>query len=421
MVTMLLSVVFVMAACYSSLTTSFTSELESEANAIADVISDKDISAMLGSISANMTDKRITLIDASGNVLFDNEGNYSNMQNHLNRPEIVAAKLAGSGTSSRRSSTLHTRQFYYAVQLNNGAFLRIGDDFKGVYSMFYTVLVAVLFVTAMLYLLTVIVAYRLTENIVEPIKNAASDANFDNNEMYEEIKPFIERILSQNKKLAKTDEMRREFTANVSHELKTPLTSIHGYAQIINSGIAKPDDVASFVKKIEKESSRLIILVDDIIRLSKLDEGQKAEQSDNDMLVVAREVAEQLKQKAAVRGITINVSGSSSRVYINESLLTQLVYNLCDNAIKYNKDGGVVDINVCKKRLTVSDTGIGIANEHIERIFERFFRVDKSRSKKVDGTGLGLSIVKHIVLGAGGTIDVQSTEGEGTTFTVDFS
>ncbi len=417
---MVLSIVFVMAACYTSLTTSFTSELEAEAKAIAQVIGKKNPDDMVSSISANMTDKRITLIDEEGNVLFDNEGDFLAMENHISRPEIAAAMSSDSGTSARWSDTLGAQQFYYALKLSNGAFLRIGDDFHGVYSMFYTVLIAVLFVTAMLYLLTVIVAYRLTENIVEPIKNAASDGNFDDKEMYEEIRPFIERILNQNKKLAKADEMRREFTANVSHELKTPLTSIHGYAQIINSGIAKPDDVSSFVQRIEKESSRLITLVDDIIGLSKLDEGETVERSDNDMLAVAEDVAEQLRQKAASRGITINVSGTSSNVYINESQLTQLVYNLCDNAIKYNKDGGFVQVTVNSKVLTVSDTGIGIPGEHIERIFERFFRVDKSRSKKVDGTGLGLSIVKHIVLANDGTIDVQSTVGEGTTFTVEF-
>jgi len=218
-----------------------------------------------------------------------------------------------------------------------------------------------------------------------------------------------------------TEKIRREFTANVSHELKTPLTSIHGYSQIINRGIAKPEDVTGFTQKIEKESSRLIILIDDIIKLSKLDENEPIEKSTNDMLYVANEVAEQLRQKADQRNITIKVTGEKSDIFINTAQLTQLIYNLCDNGIKYNKDGGTVTITVSDNKLIVEDTGIGIPKESIDRIFERFFRVDKSRSKKVDGTGLGLSIVKHIVVSNGGKINVQSTVDKGTTFIVDFS
>jgi len=218
-----------------------------------------------------------------------------------------------------------------------------------------------------------------------------------------------------------TEKIRREFTANVSHELKTPLTSIHGYSQIINRGIAKPEDVTGFTQKIEKESSRLIILIDDIIKLSKLDENEPIEKSTNDMLYVANEVAEQLRQKADQRNITIKVTGEKSDIFINTAQLTQLIYNLCDNGIKYNKDGGTVTITVSDNKLIVEDTGIGIPKDSIDRIFERFFRVDKSRSKKVDGTGLGLSIVKHIVVSNGGKINVQSTVDKGTTFIVDFS
>ena len=220
---------------------------------------------------------------------------------------------------------------------------------------------------------------------------------------------------------AKAEVMRREFTANVSHELKTPLTSIHGYAQIINSGIAKPDDVGGFVAKIEKESSRLISLIDDIIRLSKLDEGGEERDRQNvDVRTVADDVAEQLSQKARARDISFEVSGSGCVVYMNPGQLAQLVYNLCDNAIKYNRDGGSVRVTVEDGVLTVADTGIGIPPEYTDRIFERFFRVDKSHSKKVDGTGLGLSIVKHIAHTNNIEITVDSVLGKGTEFSAKF-
>lgn len=218
------------------------------------------------------------------------------------------------------------------------------------------------------------------------------------------------------------ENMRREFSANVSHELKTPLTTIHGYAQLINQGIAKAEDILGFTKKIEKESSRLINLIDDIIKLSSLDEGgEKYEKQSVNLLHIANEVRDILLPKAAEKNLSLTVSGNDSFVFANISQISELIYNLTDNAIKYNRENGSVAIEISDKKIKITDTGIGISEEYYDRIFERFFRIDKSRSKKVNGTGLGLSIVKHIAQVNNASISVSSTVGAGTVFTVTFN
>lgn len=221
--------------------------------------------------------------------------------------------------------------------------------------------------------------------------------------------------------LMRAEQIRREFSANVSHELKTPVTTIHGYAQIIKHGMAKPELLDNFIGKIEKESQRLIMLIEDIIKISNLDESKEIyEKSDVSLRTVAENVKEQLSEKAAERQITISISGEDSIVYANQSGIHEIIYNLCDNAIKYNKDRGSVYIKIDDNKISVIDTGIGIPEEYTDRIFERFFRVDKSHSKKVNGTGLGLSIVKHLIKKNDCDIQVQSKLGEGSEFTVTF-
>jgi two-component system phosphate regulon sensor histidine kinase PhoR len=219
----------------------------------------------------------------------------------------------------------------------------------------------------------------------------------------------------------KSEKIRREFTANVSHELKTPLTTIHGYAQIIDKGIAKPDDVRGFASKIEKESSRLIALVNDIIELSHLDENKADEPKEYVSLKpLAAEIADRLTPKAMERDIKILLTGTDTVVLANLSQITELLYNLVDNAVKYNKAGGSVTITVGEGMIEIEDTGIGIPEKYHDRIFERFFRVDKSHSKTVNGTGLGLSIVKHLAKINDAEIKIKSVVGEGSTFTVVF-
>ena len=217
---------------------------------------------------------------------------------------------------------------------------------------------------------------------------------------------------------------RREFTANVSHELKTPLQGIIGSAELIENGMVRPDDLPRFVGHIHAEAARLVTLIDDIIRLSQLDEGDAMPTEPIDLLAVSQEAAENLHDAAAARDVTVSVTGQPSVIPGVRRLLYEVVYNLCDNAIKYNRDGGRVDITVAHdadgSSVTVADTGIGIAPEHQSRVFERFYRVDKSHSKASGGTGLGLSIVKHAVQYHHGRIELESTPGTGTTIRVVF-
>lgn len=215
--------------------------------------------------------------------------------------------------------------------------------------------------------------------------------------------------------------IRREFSANVSHELKTPLTSILGYSQIINGGIAKENDILKFTQKIEKEASRLISLINDIIELSKLDEDKVPRQKENILLLpLIEEIAESLESKAREKEVLISTDGDNSVIFGNKAQISELLYNLLENSIKYNKQNGEVKVTVFNKVLTVSDTGIGIPEKYLDRVFERFFRVDKSHSKQVSGTGLGLSIVKHIAIQNNAEVFVESVEGKGSTFKVEF-
>ncbi|MFG6368093.1 MAG: two-component sensor histidine kinase [Lachnospiraceae bacterium] len=217
---------------------------------------------------------------------------------------------------------------------------------------------------------------------------------------------------------------RKEFTANVSHELKTPLQSIMGSAELIENGLVKTEDMPRFVGHIRTEAERLLTLIEDIIRLSRLDEENEMPFEDVDLYEVADEVVSRLKNIAAAKNIEISIVGESVYIKSVKQLLTETIFNLCDNAIKYNRDGGIVAVSVNRMKdkavVSVKDSGIGISPEHQAKIFERFYRVDKSRSKESGGTGLGLSIVKHAVQHLNGKIDLQSKVGEGTTIQVSF-
>ena len=220
--------------------------------------------------------------------------------------------------------------------------------------------------------------------------------------------------------------LRREFTSNVSHELKTPLTSISGFAEIIKSGMADADDVRHFAENIHKESSRLISLVGDIIRLSQLDGGEIPYDDEAvDLYLVAEDVCERLQSIAEKKNVSLTLTGEAVSVSGNSLIIEEMLYNLCDNGIKYNRDGGYVKINVRREGgipvFSVSDNGIGIPQDKQERVFERFYRVDKSHSRSIGGTGLGLSIVKHAAAYHKAEITLESEEGVGTTVSVRFS
>ena len=217
---------------------------------------------------------------------------------------------------------------------------------------------------------------------------------------------------------------RKEFTANVSHELKTPLQSIMGSAELLENGLVKADDVPKFIGRIRSEAARLVTLIEDIIRLSQLDESTDFPLEDADIYEIAKDEAEMLSLTAQKRNVTISVKGKSTVIHAPKQLLHEIIYNLCDNAIKYNKEGGSVEVSVEESdnnvMLSVSDTGIGIPLDNQSRVFERFYRVDKSHSKETGGTGLGLSIVKHAVQYLNGKISLESTVGKGTKISVAF-
>ena len=235
----------------------------------------------------------------------------------------------------------------------------------------------------------------------------------------DEVGALISAFNTMADSLETSEERRNAFIANVSHELKTPLQGIIGSAELIENGMVRPDDLPRFVGHIHTEAARLVTLIDDIIRLSQLDEGGEMPTGPVDLLAVAQEAAETLQDAAAARQVTVSVQGEPTVIPGVRRLLYEIVYNLCDNAIKYNRDGGRVDITVAHdaggSSVTVADTGIGIAPEHQARVFERFYRVDKSHSKASGGTGLGLSIVKHAVQYHHGRIELESTPGTGTT------
>ena len=225
---------------------------------------------------------------------------------------------------------------------------------------------------------------------------------------------------------AKREQLRREFTSNVSHELKTPLTSISGFAEILKSGGASEETVADFSSSIYDEAQRLIALVSDIIKISQMDEGYvQLEKEKVDLFALAEEIAERLKSSADRKNVRISVLGEAAEIFGVRKILDEMIYNLLDNAVKYNKENGLADIIVMSAgntvTLTVRDTGIGIPKSCRDRVFERFYRVDKSRSKAVGGTGLGLSIVKHGAAYHGAEIVLESDEGKGTSVSVKFA
>mgnify|MGYP000053573887 CR=1 FL=1 len=239
---------------------------------------------------------------------------------------------------------------------------------------------------------------------------------------HDEISELAAEFNDMADRLQTTEDARRRFVSDASHELKTPLQGIIGSAELLENGMVKQEDVPRFVGHIRKEAQRLVTLIGDIIRLSQLDEGDEMPRETVDLLTLSQEAADDLKTAAAEKHIAIAVEGGSETIGGVRRLLYEVIYNLCDNAIKYNVEGGSVTMSVGERDgkafVSVADTGIGIAPEHQSRIFERFYRVDKSHSKASGGTGLGLSIVKHAVQYHHGTVELHSEEGKGTTICI---
>lgn len=369
---------------------------------------------------------RITIVENNGTVKYDSEVDSAQMENHRERPEVAAALETGEGHAVRTSETLSRNTFYYAVRLENGNVLRVAKDAGSLLSIFARAVPSLLVVLGFIVILCLGVAHVLTVKLIQPIEKLAENLDEYNDQTdYEELTPFIKMIKQQHKDIIKNAKIRQEFTANVSHELKTPLTSISGYAELIETGMASESDVTRFAHGIHSSAKRLLTLINDIIRLSELD-GTEHEvvMEQVNLYELADTCVEMLTMNAEKHDVTISFAGTECFVKGNKQMLEELLYNLCDNAIRYNNPQGKVEVQVFPKGtqtcLIVKDTGIGIPKQHQERIFERFYRVDKSRSKLTGGTGLGLAIVKHIIAKHQAQIELESESGKGTTVKVFF-
>lgn len=483
------------------------------------------------------TDSRITYIGENGTVLYDNEADAAEMENHKDREEFQEALAAGAGEAQRMSGTLSEKTVYYAKRLSDNSVLRVSSTQYSAFALVLQLVQPVLCIIFVMLILAGIFASRIAEKIVEPI-NELDLEKLDENEVYEEVAPLLGKISRQNRQIhtqleearrnqeefsiitenmqegllvidsytmilsgnssawkifqvsepgtgrsvysldrnedfrkvietvlegkhgstllhldnefvqlianpvnrdgktvgavlllmnetekVQRENLRREFSANVSHELKTPLTSISGFAEIIQDGFVKEEDVKKFAGRIYKEAQRLIQLVEDTIRISQLDEGENPYEWENiDLYTVAKDVCGNLNEAAKKKNVHLYIEGERLICRTVRPILEEILYNLCDNGIKYNKDNGIVSILIRdlgnEVQLSVEDNGIGIPREDRKRVFERFYRVDKSHSKEIGGTGLGLSIVKHGVTFLGGTLNLVSEVDKGTEITV---
>ncbi len=529
------SAILFMGALYNYFTGVQQSQLQTQATLAAQGVANEGAAYF---DELNTDDRlRITWIDTDGTVLYDTEGNSVEMENHLQREEVKQALLNGTGESIRYSSTLLKRSLYCAKRMDDGTILRLSVAQNTIITLLLSMLQPILIMFVVALVLSLILAYRLSNKIVKPLNNLNLDEPLNNKE-YEELSPILHRISSQQRQIKlqhdelkqkqkefdavtqgmaegiillnseceilsinpsaqkifntnpfcigkfilsvnnsfelqelllksskgkycekiieldgekyqlnaspiisgskvsgtvllllnvtekeKAEQQRREFTANVSHELKTPLHTILGCAELMENNMVSEKDVPEFAGKIHSQAQRMISLIEDIINLSHLDEGlQDMKKERISLLGIATETASSLSAQAKQKEITLNVAGDDVEIEGVASLISQIIYNLTDNAIKYNHKNGSVDIKIKDDgetaTITVSDTGIGIPEEHLDRIFERFYCVDKSRSKEIGGTGLGLSIVKHAARLHNAAISTQSTIGQGTSISV---
>ena len=487
----------------------------------------------------NDEDSRITYVDESGKVIYDNEANVESMDNHGHRKEIREAEINGEGADERMSSTLSEKTMYYAVRLENGNVLRVSSNQASVWMLLLQLLPPFAVVLILMLLLSGVFASRLSGKVVEPL-NGLDLEHPDENDAYDEVQPLLSKIgrqsrqirlqleaarrqqkefsiitenmqegllvidrytmvLSVNSSVGKLlkvkeiktgesvyllnrseefrgvvgqvlegkhenkilrldgseiqvianpvtrenktegavillvdvtekverEQLRREFSANVSHELKTPLTSISGFAEIMQDGFVKDEDVKVFAGRIYKEAQRLIRLVGDVIRISRLDEGGLPYQWEKlDLYSLTHDIFSTLHEAAEKQEVHMYMEGGSTVLDTIPMIMEEVLYNVCDNAVKYNHRGGEVFVRLKDGedavRVNVRDTGIGIPKEDQERIFERFYRVDKSHSKEIGGTGLGLSIVKHGVKTLNGRLWLNSELGQGTEIIMEF-
>ena len=382
-----------------------------------------DRAALTGLNSDNL---RITWIAPDGTVLYDNDTDIAGLTNHLDRPEIQSAIEYGSGESVRRSDTLNLNTFYFALRLNDNTILRVSTQARSITSVFMTVMPVILIITAIVFALCILIGHLLTIQLIRPIDTMAE--HLDDRmavPAYRELEPFADKIRSQHEKILEAAKSRQDFTANISHELKTPLTAISGYAELIENRMIDGAHAVHIAQQIRHNSDRLLSLINDIIRLSELDHQEIPRKFEPvNLYKLAEDTCKALRISAQQENITLTCIGTDTMQNGDRELLKELLENLIQNSIRYNRAGGWVRVRVSSESqhavLTVSDNGIGIPGEQQERVFERFYRVDKSRSRATGGTGLGLAIVKHIAELHGAEILLESEPGKGTSITVRF-
>ena len=371
---------------------------------------------------------RITLINEDGTVIYDSMEDESKMENHRERPEIASALAAGEGRAMRKSTTSAKHTFYYAMRTDDGKVLRIGKDSNSIYSLIIKMVYLTLSVGFCVFVLCTVLAHRLTRRLVAPIEKMADNiVLLEENDVYDEMKPFVATIKQQHVDILKHSQMRQEFTANVSHELKTPLTAISGYAELIASGMTSGEDTIHFATEIHKSAERLQYLINDIIKLSELDsDDTKIEFETLDLHEMALNCQAMMEIPAEKNEVTVEVQGdSASRSGEIRNLIDELIYNLCSNAVRYNKKGGKVTI------MTGTENGHPTADRerHRDRYPKRsaedeslnvstaWTRAVQNRPAAQDW---GLPSSKHIVAQHEAQISLESEEGVGTEIKVTF-
>ncbi len=381
---------------------------------------------------------RVTFISETGDVIYDSSEDVK--ENHINRKEVAEALINGKGDAARHSVTANTFMYYYAVKYQDGI-IRFAREYSGAMQILLLMFAVMFVIGGATVLISSVLSVNVSRRLVEPINQLAKQLETVDIPGAEpirlrndciELTPVVSRIeamydnmILQLEAVQKTARIRREFSANVSHELKTPLTTIKGFGEMLASGIISDgEEVKRYGGTIFRESERLLGLINDIIKISEVEEGTQKTLpfSEADIYNIAEESVKCLEVQAQKHDVKVFLEGSECKMWVQERYMMEMILNLIDNAIKYNKPGGTVWVQINEVpdgcQIKVRDNGIGIPIEHQQRIFERFYRVDKSRSKLTGGTGLGLAIVKHIAALHHGTISVFSRPGEGTEITV---
>lgn len=388
-----------------------------------------------GRVFVGSPETRLTLVDLDGTVLFDSAADEATLDNHAMRPEVIEAMETGEGESGRYSITFGEETLYYAVRLEEGSVIRLATTQSTVFGVMQGLVLPCILVIVLAFFVSLLVGRFIAQRVTSVL----SDINLDNpfeNEVPEELVPMLSRLGEQHKRLRVQASERRKFTSNVSHELKTPLTVISGYAEIIRNGIARPEDIPKFTGFIHTEAQHMKTMVDDLLILNRLDDVETSEvrmdmEQEVSLSGVVENVLVRLAPAAEARNIRITADTPASRgeddllIRGNQRMVEELVRNLAENAIRYNVDNGFVRVSVRRDEVgrpevCVADTGEGVPMQYREKIFERFFCVDESRSKETGGTGLGLAIVKHAAQLHGATVSVRANYPRGTVFEVVF-